>query len=208
MIKLLLVRHGESVMNLEKRFQGSLESPLSEKGKQEAKKLALYLKDTRIDAIYSSDMERAVETAKEVAKFHGLKIIRKKELNERNFGALQGKYFKDLTEEEKEMNQRRLGEVDYRLPGGESLADVRERVMKIVDYIIENHKDQTVAIIVHGNVKRAMMLGILNKDIISDLESRYNNKLIGITVPNASITEIDIEDDKVELTKFISTKHL
>ena len=90
-MEIILTRHGETIENIEGRFQGHLPGKLSEKGKIQAKKLALRFKDEKFDYIFSSDLTRAVDTAKEIKKFHqNIPIKFTKELRERNLGELQG----------------------------------------------------------------------------------------------------------------------
>lgn len=90
-----LVRHGETEWNVKKLIQGQKDIPLNEKGKKQAGKLAEKLKKIKFDAIYSSDLKRAAETAKIIAGKRKLKIIKSKALRERYFGKFQGEPFGD-----------------------------------------------------------------------------------------------------------------
>ena len=89
---LIITRHGETIENKQGIMQGHLPGTLSEHGIEQAKKLAERLKEEKIDFIYSSDLARAADTAKEIAKFHpNISINFTKELRERNLGELQGR---------------------------------------------------------------------------------------------------------------------
>jgi len=91
-MKLILTRHGETIENQKKIMQGHLGGHLSENGKWQVRKLALRLKNEKIDAMYSSDLKRAADTAKEIAKYHkNIQINFVQELREVNLGSLTGK---------------------------------------------------------------------------------------------------------------------
>ena len=96
-MKLILVRHGETIENVKGIMQGHIHGKLSDLGKKQAKKLALRFKEEKINAIYSSDLARASDTTKEIAKFHKkAKIILVKELRERNLGDWAGMHRRRL----------------------------------------------------------------------------------------------------------------
>jgi len=98
MLRLLLVRHGESVWNEEERIQGQQDIPLSENGRRQAVALGERLRDVRIDACFSSPLKRATETAELILKASGnsLPIVTLPELMERNFGEWEGKCVAEL----------------------------------------------------------------------------------------------------------------
>ena len=86
-MKVILVRHCESIANSKGIHQGQrVDTSLSEKGKEQARKVARALKDEKIESIYSSDLKRAMETAQEIAKFHNIKVISDKRLREFDSG--------------------------------------------------------------------------------------------------------------------------
>ena len=137
MSNLILMRHGQSIWNLQNRFTGGIDVPLTRKGILQAKKAGQELKKigVHIDIVYSSKLSRSIETAKvAIKKFNSSKmivnkIIRNEALNERDYGDLSGKYKDELIKiygEKKVLEWRRS--FATKPPGGESLKDVLTRI--------------------------------------------------------------------------------
>ena len=89
-MRLILVRHGSTAWNEEGKYQGTIDIPLSDRGRQEAEMVAERLRDEKIDAVYSSNLRRARETAEIIARPHGLPVQVIEELGEMNFGDWEG----------------------------------------------------------------------------------------------------------------------
>ncbi len=155
-MKILMVRHGESEENAKMVTQGQLNTKLSDKGKKQIKKLALRLKDYQINAIHSSDLERAVKTTLEILKFHDqIKPVYTKSLRDQAKGIYEGqprikihKSIQKYMQNTKEISKRIYYE--YTPEGGESLVDVEKRVEKFLDEITKKHVDDTVLLVCHG----------------------------------------------------------
>lgn len=177
MAQLILVRHGESQWNLENRFTGWVDVPLSPRGTQEAKDAGVKLKGFTFDRAFTSVLSRANETLRlilEAVDQAGIPIEKNKALNERMYGDLQG-----LNKEE---TAKKYGDAqvkiwrrsyDVKPPGGESLKDTAERVLpyyeaKIKPYLL---KGETILIAAHGNSLRAlaMQLEQLTKEQVLEL---------------------------------------
>src|SRR3712207_672560 len=97
MTELLLIRHGETDWNAEKRLQGHLDIPLNATGLRQADALGKALRDEAIDAVISSDLQRAVRTAEPIARSHGISIRIETSLRERCYGALEGLCYPDIS---------------------------------------------------------------------------------------------------------------
>ena len=158
-MKLYLVRHGETIENTRKIVMGQRHGRLGKAGKLQAKRLANLFKKHKFDAIYSSDLRRAADTAKEIAKYHPHQIIYSKDLREGHFGKLQGKsrdylkiVFSDLPGTF----------MTKKAPGGESPIELKRRVKRFTNHLLKEHKNDSVLIITHGGVIR-MFLAILKK---------------------------------------------
>ena len=148
-MRLILTRHGQTVENKNGIIQGHLPGKLSEEGIQQAKKLALRLKDENIDCIYSSDLKRAADTAKEIAKYHPNTPFHKvEELRERDHGGATGKT-KD--------------EVDWSnfWNDGETMENMAKRAKKLIDEAYGQYKDGTVVFIGHGAINMVLLSVIL-----------------------------------------------
>lgn len=135
-MKLLLIRHGETIENREGIFQGWNPGKLSRLGERQAKLLGKRLKDVKIDLILTSDLRRTYDTAKEISKYHkNIKLIKDKLLRERGLGDFQGK---------------KRGEVDWREFNGESFLEVYARMKLFYKKILKKYKKETILIVGHG----------------------------------------------------------
>ena len=165
---LILMRHGQSIWNLQNRFTGGVDVPLTSKGIKQAKKAGKELKNLgiSIDYVYSSKLSRSIETARFV--INGLEALNKNEkitqisaLNERDYGDLSGKYKEELVKiygEKKVLEWRRSFKINP--PKGESLEDVLKRVKPFLDrkMIPLLKKGKNILIVAHGNALRAFRL--------------------------------------------------
>jgi 2,3-bisphosphoglycerate-dependent phosphoglycerate mutase len=151
-MKLIITRHGETIDNVKRIVQGHLGGKLSKRGEIQAKKLAERLKKEKIDEIYSSDLKRAADTAKEIAKFHKhLKIQFDKRLRERFFGKFQGKPVP-------EKNWDWIGITK----GIETDSAMTKRFKEFFKEIHKKHKNENVLIVTHGGMKRVILIDINN----------------------------------------------
>jgi 2,3-bisphosphoglycerate-dependent phosphoglycerate mutase len=145
MTTLLLARHGETEWNRELRIQGSSDIELNELGRQQARELAQELATVELDAIYSSDLSRARQTAEAVAAAHGLEIRLDARLRERSFGSWEG-----LTHDE--IVERR----ETATPDGETVDEVRDRVLEAIQEIAAAHSGEQVLVVSHGGALNAL----------------------------------------------------
>ncbi len=128
-MELLLIRHGLTAWNSSGRFQGRSDVPLSPDGLAQARALADALADERIEAAYSSDLARAVTTAETILRGRSLPLVRDARLREFDFGAWEGKTWAEITATFPNAGGRASTSArDYQPEGGESFAEVRERV--------------------------------------------------------------------------------
>ncbi|MBQ2735092.1 MAG: histidine phosphatase family protein [Clostridia bacterium] len=158
MTTLIVVRHGYSEGNREQRFVGHGEVPLTAIGREQAICTAEYLKDYKIDRIYSSDLIRAMQTAIPTAKMHGLPIYPMEELREIFAGDWEGGNYADLLEKYPESYGKWIHDIGNAHPdGGEGVVEMTARVFSAVDRIIKENEGKCVAIFTHGTPAR--MLG-------------------------------------------------
>ena len=151
MRRLCLVRHGQTDWNSEERFQGQRDVPLNQKGRLEAHSLAQRLIDISFSAIYTSDLKRAKETAEIIAERLHLPITIEPRLREINQGKWEGKSFEVIRNRYAEQwNQRTIDPVNFRPPGGESIAEVADRVYAAVNDIVNLTPSDFVMIVSHG----------------------------------------------------------
>jgi probable phosphoglycerate mutase len=153
MTQLILIRHGETVWNTERRLQGQFDSPLTERGLWQARQVGERMRAETFSALYSSDLPRALRTAEHIAAITGHSILTDERLRERHFGIFEG-----LTRAEMErcdpVAQSRFLEraPEYAVPGGESPAGFMARVRAALEDIAGRHAEQTIVIVTHGLV--------------------------------------------------------
>ncbi|MEW6568066.1 MAG: histidine phosphatase family protein [Chloroflexota bacterium] len=151
MTRLLLIRHGETDWNVEGRYQGQSDVPLSEAGRQQARRLAVELRDVPLSAIYSSDLARARETAQMVAEASGAPLRLDARLREVNQGEWEGRLFDDIRHDYADLLQRRRQDpLHVAPPGGETVLELRSRLIPAVEDIVQAHPRANVALVSHG----------------------------------------------------------
>jgi len=166
-MRLLLVRHGETEWNRHRRIQGCRSNTqLDEVGYGQADKIAALLKQQGIDAIYSSPLKRATNTAQAIAAACGLQVRTMPELQEIDAGELDGLSERDMSQGYLAFwSEWRKGDPSLRLPGGESLEDLRRRAWWALDRILERHSDGTVAVVGHLFTNLVIVSRVLGLDL-------------------------------------------
>jgi alpha-ribazole phosphatase len=156
--RLVLVRHGEPDESMHGRCYGRLDVPLSAAGLRCAAAVAEALRSHEIDAVYSSRLQRAFDTARAVASAHGLEPIPREDLRELDFGELEGMSHEEIASKHPELYRFWMEDpASVRFPGGEGLSDLRARVLPEVVEIRERHAGRTVAVVAHGGVVRVVL---------------------------------------------------
>jgi probable phosphoglycerate mutase len=151
--RILAIRHGETDWNVDNRIQGQLDIPLNHTGRWQAARVAAALADEGLDAIYSSDLKRAHETAQAVADAAGCGIVSDQGLRERGFGDFEGSTWTEIEQRWPEQSARwRRRELAFAPGGGESLLQFYARVTATATRIAAAHAGQTIALIAHGGV--------------------------------------------------------
>ncbi len=177
MARLVLLRHGESQWNLENRFTGWVDVPLSPKGIEEAKSAGEKLREVKFHRAFTSVLMRANETLRIVLEAigqTGIPVEKDKALNERMYGELQG-LNKAETAQKYGDAQVKIWRRSYdvRPPGGESLKDTAERALPYYEKMIKPHllKGETIIIAAHGNSLRALVMELdhLSKEAVLEL---------------------------------------
>ncbi len=183
MARLVLLRHGESQWNLENRFTGWVDVPLSPRGIQEAKNAGEKLRSFKFDRAFTSVLARAIETlrlALETIGQTGIPIEKDKALNERMYGELQGlnkaETAKKYGEQQVKIWRRSY---DVRPPGGESLKDTAERVLPYYERTIKPYflKGETILVAAHGNSLRALIM---------ELEQLSREQVLELNIPTGA----------------------
>ena len=159
-MELILIRHGETAWNAERRLQGHLDVALNTTGLQQAQALAAALKSEKLDVIVCSDLQRAQQTAAAIAQHQGIDCAVQAIWRERNFGGFEGHLIADLEGLfPKEYAAWRALEIDNQFPAnaqgeftGESIRQFHTRIENALIALGKNHQNQKVAVVAHGGV--------------------------------------------------------
>lgn len=203
-MEIYFVRHGQTIWNVEKRFQGLSDSPLTELGITQAKLLGKKLKDIKFDKFYSTSLKRAYDTANYIKGNRKQKVEIFDDFVEISMGDMEGikqEDFKKLYPEQVKnffFNQLEYNPSSF---GGESFLEVRERVIRGLNKFIELNKNyERVLVVSHGATLKTLLHYISGKDI-STLSDEAIPK-------NTSYTIVKYENGKFEIIDFSNTSHL
>lgn len=152
MTTIYITRHGQTVWNIDYRFQGQKDSDLTEKGINQAKLLSERMKDVHIDCIYTSPLKRTVETAKIIRGNRDIDIIKEDGFKELSFGDYEGRTKEELELEGRgeEISAVFNYEEDAKAPNGESLRELYHRISESLNKVLEKEKGKTIFIVTHG----------------------------------------------------------
>lgn len=163
MTRFILVRHGQTEWNRIERFRGRADVPLNENGEKQAEATGERIaNEWQVNAVYASPLSRAIRTAEAIAVHYSLPVQPHPGLIDINYGDWQG-----LTPEE--VARRWKNELDCwyrqpdicRIPGGESLDELRQRGMQTIQYLAKQHEGQTIVVVGHTVINRVLLLAIL-----------------------------------------------
>jgi len=176
-VRILLARHGETVFNVEGRWQGQSDSPLTERGVAQAEQLALALADEQVTAVYASDLGRAFKTAERVATPHGLQVVSDPRLREIDVGDWTGMSGAEILAIDSARLQawaERPATVKH--PHGEGLGEAQARALAFFAESMPGHAGGTVVVITHGAIGQAILIHAMG-GTLADLwlEQRMDN---------------------------------
>jgi alpha-ribazole phosphatase/probable phosphoglycerate mutase len=204
MPKLILVRHGQTAYNLERRYQGAVDIPLNASGLQQALQLKLRLANFHLDAAYTSDLRRARETARIILDQHpsGLTAKPLDLIREISGGEFEGLHYEQMQAQyPEELKAWEADRYNVRAPQGENLKDVLIRLVEFLEIVQKEQpsEDLNVLIVTHGGVISTLLCHFMNMD---------PNKLWQWRLDNCSLTIVDPYPQGAILSLFNDTSHL
>jgi probable phosphoglycerate mutase len=201
MIRIILVRHGETTWNKDGKFQGRLDIELNDIGRAQAKKLADALRDIHIDHIYSSPLKRSMDTATAIAEWHSLPVMTAEEFNEIDHGSWEGMHLDAVIDAHGDLYATWINNPhEAKMPGGEELRDIRERaVRKLTEILALTPDGVTVLIAGHDATNKVLLCYALGLD---------NSHFWQIKQGNASVSILEYENEQFRLTLLNDTCHL
>jgi broad specificity phosphatase PhoE len=189
MTTVYLARHGESDWNVERRWQGHTDRPLTDRGREQAGRLAERLADIELDAIYASDLRRAWETAEAVARPRGLEVVRVPELREVHVGSWSGLTRDECAERFPDAFARwQAGGSGW--DHGESYEAMGERTVAAILRLAAEHPDGAILVVSHGGPIRAVHAHALGVDIAT-------HRRTGPVEPNARLSAVAVADGRI-----------
>jgi len=202
MTRIYLVRHGEVAGNVGEKptFVGWNDLPLNAKGEKQAEAVAEFLRSETLDAIYSSDLQRAKNTAEAIATPHGLTVRVDADLREVNYGAWEGLGEIELQREYSLQWQARQNDPwNVAAVEGESYQQMWTRFLPKWNQMVENHAGETVVLVAHNGLIRMLLCFLLG--------APFEN-FKRIQVSNGSVSRLQIEGQKILLQSIGETSHL
>jgi len=199
--RFIVVRHGETQWNVERRVQGWGDSPLTAAGLAQADAIGRRLARERFDLLVASDLGRARQTAESIARHCGLPLTTDERLRERSFGVGEGMAYDAIDGAYPEIfsRERETTNPDLVIPGGESRRQFHERIRGAFEALAREHDGQRVAVITHGGV-----LATLYR-IVHDIPVAHAHR---VTISNASYNAVAFDADAWTLEAWDETDHL
>ena len=199
-MRLILVRHGETMYNAQRRYTGQSDVPLNALGERQAAALGEYLATEHLDVIVTSDLERTRVTAEAIARYHGLPIHEDIDLRELAFGEWEGyTYDEVLARDAKLVAQWRADPATYAPPGGETVSQLRDRCAHALRNWQTQYPEASVLWVTHGGLIGVLLCHVLGIDLKRRWQFRHDN---------ASISEMHLSGDRVMIVRLNETAHI
>lgn len=177
--RIIAIRHGETAWNVDTRIQGKLDIELNATGRWQALRVAQALAGEPISAVYASDLVRAWETARSIAAATGSALFAHAGLRERGFGEFQGKTFAEIDSVWPEQARRwRKRDPHWAPTGGESLLDLRERIVQTATELAQQHQGQQIVLVAHGGVMDVLYRAATGQDLQAPRTWKLGNAAI------------------------------
>ena len=179
--RLYLIRHGETDWNAEGRYQGQIDTTLSDRGRAQTACLAEALAQVPFRAVYSSPLSRSRDTARAIAARHGLPVVALDGLREVGMGEWEGLTEQEITARFGAVLTARRQDPERVTPGGgESLGELQARGLEAIREIVARHPGETVAVVAHGGLNKTILLGLLDAPLIRYWTIRQDNGAINV----------------------------
>ena len=198
--RVYLVRHAETTWNAERRLQGTLDAPLSDRGTRQLRDLTEALRSVQLAAIYSSPLSRARDTAEPIGAAHSLPVQIVDEFREMDQGDWEGRLVDDVVAEDGERVQAWWDSPhEVQVPGGENLAQVQDRALRAFGAVAARHRGQAIAIVAHGGVNKVLLLAALGAPLSHHGRIRQSNACINLIEVDEGVARVIALNDTVHL---------
>lgn len=198
-MRLILVRHGETENDCGQRYWGCTDVKLNDNGLKQAQILRDRLASEKIDIIYCSNRIRARKTAEIISEAHNIKVKGCDELNEIDFGKIEGLTFEEISEKYPELTEQwSKWSQNLAFPGGEDFQQFNKRALKFIELLKRHSAEETVLVVGHGGPFRLILCHLLGIDI-----KHWWQFIFGL----ASITIIDVGSESSVLIRLGEVTH-
>ncbi len=200
MTRITFIRHGQTLWNQLRKYQGHSDIPLNSTGIQQARRVAERLSKETLHAVYSSDLSRAVQTAQAIAQKHELSVQTLGGFREMDFGLWEGLTYEEIMEKwSEELTQMYSHPGKGRAPEGESFQEVQDRALAALTECVERHPGQNIVIAAHGGPLRAILCKLMGKG----LEEIWN-----IGQDSTAVSRVEYEQGEYRVILINDTGHL
>jgi probable phosphoglycerate mutase len=198
--RICIIRHGETDWNLEKRIQGNVDVPLNATGIAQANAAAAGLAGYPFSATYSSDLERAWQTAQVAAGVLGLALAPEPGLRERHYGVLQGLTSAEIAQRHPQVHARYVArDPDYDFETGEALATFSARIVATIEALAARHPGQHLLLVSHGGVLDICYRRATGRKLSAPRD---------FAIPNAALNWFEVGPDGWRLIEWADRRHL
>ena len=199
-MRLILVRHGQTEWNAGGRYQGQSNVALSDTGRKQAKFLAERFPVKQLDAIYTSDLDRAKETAECVGEKLCVSVYPEEAFRELSFGDWEGLTYQEISLRWPEEAKKLFTAPDeLSIPNGETFRELQKRALDKIHLLYEKHIDQTVAVFAHGAINKTILAGLMHIPL---------HYLWSLRQDNTAVNILRLDDGYVMVELINSTSHL
>jgi probable phosphoglycerate mutase len=204
MTEIFLIRHGETDWNVEKRLQGHLDIALNAEGERQAAALGRALAEESVDAVYASDLQRAMQTALAIAAPRGMQVRVERELRERSYGAFEGLLHGDIHARYPEAYAMlRARDIDARYPMGvqqaETLREFSQRAIGVITRLANAHRNKKIVIVSHGGLLECIYRAANALDLSPPRD---------FDIKNASINRLVWDGTALRIVQWSDVSHL
>ncbi len=176
---IFLARHGQSESNCEERISGQTNPALTLKGQRQAQRLATALRGIPLSKILTSSLRRSMETARPTAESQGITVCPHDALKEMSFGLLEGRLRSDLDQESQHLLDRWMQDkLRFRIPGGECLLDVQQRVLQFLSSVLADRTDGAILIVGHRHTNLVILSALMGWDLESIVDWSCRSKYV------------------------------
>lgn len=200
MTRVILVRHGQTLWNVEAKYQGHSDIALTSSGLEQAELVAKRLAKEKVAAVYASDLSRAFKTAEIIAVKHNLPVTALSDLREIKFGEWEGLTYGNIYNKWPEVMDKLFTKPDEtEIPGGETFRELKERASLSIEKLIAKHPDETIIVVSHGGTIRTLICAALNIHL---------NYLWSLRQDNTAVNIIDYYENRAIIALLNDTHHL